>query len=308
MNYYILFFFLSASAILLLSVVTVCVAPIINGYLGENWGTENCKLLSDEYDYSKNLIINPNDIQKRALDEQKRYINICKREKEMHGLEYGSIIFDVVIGGYCAIFGLLHYLEVAKTFKKKTGIIGIITGTIGFILTLVYVIFSAYIFNNDLFYQSNNYSRHLDKLFPNGAYLKYNGYQYVPNYDIEKSFDEPKIAYVKYKELGQKRYNYDSDLYKQSLETNSKYRSCQNDNYSNRKNKYLDCDYIWKSDPLFTSNEYKHIYDRWITTIILSVFITLFNVGIIFFGFFLFQDEDNESGSIPLPKSSVNAE
>ena len=308
MNYYILFFFLSASVILFLSVVNVCVAPIINGYLGEDWGTKNCQLLSDEYDYSKNLIKNPNDIQQRNLDEQKRVINICKREKAMHGLEYGSIIFDVVIGGYCAIFGLLHYLDVAKAFKKKTGIIGIIAGGIGFILTLVYIIFSAYIFNNDLFYKNNNYSSNLDKLFPNGAYLKFNGYQYVPNYDIEKSLNDPHIAYVKYKELGQKRYNYDSDLFKQSLDTNSNYKSCQNDNHSNRKNKYPNCDYIWKTDPLVTSNEYKNIYDRWITTIILSVFITLFNVGIIFFGFFLFQDEDNVPGTIPLPKSSVNAE
>ena len=99
-----------------------------------------------------------------------------------------------------------------KAFKKKTGIIGIIAGGIGFILTLVYIIFSAYIFNNDLFYKNNNYSRNLDKLFPNGAYLKFNGYQYVPNYDIEKSLNDPHIAYVKYKELGQKRYNYDSDF------------------------------------------------------------------------------------------------
>ena len=49
-------------------------------------------------------------------------------------------------------------------YEKKTGLFGVITGTIGFIVTIIYTVFISYIFNND-----NN---GVKKLFPNGAYIK----------------------------------------------------------------------------------------------------------------------------------------
>ena len=299
-----LFFFICASAILILSVISICLAPIINGILGSEWGTNNCQFWSDDYDYyEKNVFTDKNnDEHKKALDKMKGKINVCKREKAMHGLEYASLVCDVVVGGFCAIFGLLHYLEVGLSFQKKTGIIGIITGTIGFILTIVYVIFSSYIFNNDLFYDENNDP--IGKLYSNGATYKYNGYQYIPNYDIEKALDDDNLRFVKYCELGQKQYNYDSELYKFSEESSSSYRTCRSI-VGNSKEQINRCDYIWNTR-INEKTEHKYLYDRWITTIILSVFIALFNIGMILFGFFLFSENGTPSGSTPLPVSSVN--
>ena len=299
-----LFFFICASAILILSVISICLAPIINGILGSEWGTNNCQFLSDDYDYyEKNLYTDKNnDEHKKALDKMKGKINVCKREKAMHGLEYASLVCDVVVGGFCAIFGLLHYLEVGLSFQKKTGIIGLITGTIGFILTIVYVIFSSYIFNNDLFYDENNDP--IGKLYSNGATYKYNGYQYIPNYDIEKALDDDNLRFVKYCELGQKQYNYDSELYKFSEESSSSYRTCRSI-VGNSKEQINRCDYIWNTR-INEKTEHKYLYDRWITTIILSVFIALFNIGMILFGFFLFSENGTPSGSTPIPVSSVN--
>ena len=299
-----LFFFICASAILILSVISICLAPIINGILGSEWGTNNCQILSDDYDYyEKNVYTDKNnDNNKKALDKMKGKINVCKREKAMHGLEYASLVCDVVVGGFCAIFGLLHYLEVGLSFQKKTGIIGLITGTIGFILTIVYVIFSSYIFNNDLFYDENNDP--IGKLYSNGATYKYNGYQYIPNYDIEKALDDDNLRFVKYCELGQKQYNYDSELYKFSEESSSSYRTCRSI-VGNSKEQINRCDYIWNTR-INEKTEHKYLYDRWITTIILSVFIALFNIGMILFGFFLFSENATPSGSSPLPVSSVN--
>ena len=283
-----LFFFICASAILILSVISICLAPIINGILGSEWGTNNCQFWSDDYDYyEKNVYTDKNnDEHKKALDKMKGKINVCKREKAMHGLEYASLVCDVVVGGFCAIFGLLHYLEVGLSFQKKTGIIGLITGTIGFILTIVYVIFSSYIFNNDLFYDENNDP--IGKLYSNGATYKYNGYQYIPNYDIEKALDDDNLRFVKYCELGQKQYNYDSELYKFSEESSSSYRTCRSI-VGNSKEQINRCDYIWNTR-INEKTEHKYLYDRWITTIILSVFIALFNIGMILFGFFLFSE------------------
>ena len=64
----------------------------------------------------------------------------------MYGLEYSSLIIDVICGLVCIILGLIHYFDVAKPFEKFTGIIGLSSGIIGFVLTLVYVCYSGYIF------------------------------------------------------------------------------------------------------------------------------------------------------------------
>jgi len=146
----------------------------------------NCKYLSDDLDYFKKEHSSPSDAEKEIITKNQREINVCKREKAMHGLEYSSLICDVFFGGVCAILGLLHYLEVGKSIEKKTGLIGIIAGTIGFVLTLVYVVFSAYIFNNDYYYKNSDYTGQQIKKFPNGAYLKWNGYKYIPNYEQYK--------------------------------------------------------------------------------------------------------------------------
>ena len=300
MNYS-FFFFLCASIVLVLSVISICTAPIINSVVGSSWGNRNCNKNSDDYNYYKK----EGSAAEQRLKELKRHINVCKREKAMHGLEYSSLICDITFGGICALLGLLHYLEVGKTIEKKSGLIGIIAGTIGFVLTLVYVIFSGYIFNNDYYYTNdNNYESHEQKLFPNGAYLKWNGYKYVHNYDEEKVLDDSHLAYIKWKDLGLKQYNYDSQLYKNSYITGAEFTTCLYDDTSGSP--LPSCDYIWKNT--YDKNMHnKYIYDRWITTLILSVFISVLNIGIILFGFFLFTQSESSPGGVLLPVVSTNA-
>jgi len=80
---------------------------------------------------------------------KKKLRNKCNRDKVMYGLEYSSLIFDVICGFICTILGLLHYFDIGKPFENITGIIGLATIIIGFILTLVYVIYGVYIFTNE---------------------------------------------------------------------------------------------------------------------------------------------------------------
>ena len=302
MNYS-FFFFLCASIVLVLSVISICTAPIINSIInGSSWGNNNCNMLSDEYNYEKK----EGSLTEQQLKEEKRQINVCKRQKAMHGLEYASLICDITFGGVCALLGLLHYLEVGKAIEKKSGLIGIIAGTIGFILTLVYVIFSGYIFNNDYYYKNNNYESHENKLFPNGAYLKWNGYKYVHNYDEEKIHDNPNLAYIKWKDLGLKQYNYDSKLYKNSYITGAEFTDCKDDIYNSASPSDPICNYVWGSNH-DKDMKNKYIYDRWITTLILSVFISLLNLGVILFGFFLFTQLESSPGGVLIPMTSTNA-
>ena len=51
-----LFFLCCASAVVILSIITIVVAPIINGVIWGSWGTLNCKQKSDTYDYHKIII------------------------------------------------------------------------------------------------------------------------------------------------------------------------------------------------------------------------------------------------------------
>ena len=305
-----LFFLIFSGAILVFSVVSICVAPIINGFLGEDWGHQNCQIISDDYRYIKgnyqnelkvdlpfkeyNIKASANDgiLSEKDFSPIKRKSNMCIRNKAMHSLEYVSIIFDIGFSLLLTILGLLHYLEIGNNFMDKTGLIGIIMGAIGFIITFVYLMFSCYIFNND-----NN---GIEKLFSNGAILKHSGQRFIPPYKIEKIYDKPEIKYATYSELGQKQYNYNYEIQK-FQNSSEKYKECLDETEKSG------CDFIWSSNnenPNETINKY--LYDRWITTIIISAFIIIFCVGIIVFGFLLLRSKNLEGNHTPIPMNSEN--
>lgn len=306
------FFFIIALAILVLSIVSICVAPIINGFL-KFGGTKNCKFLSDVYDYEKSLDNNLDESAKKIFDERhKKKINACKRRKAMHSLEYASLTCDIVLGGICAILGLLHYLEIGLNIQSKTGLLGIITGTIGFILTIIYVGFSGYIFTND--------KTQIKKYFPNGASYKWNGMKYVHPYDENEEKDHPDIIYATYSELGQKQYDYDSDFYKSFKQNSHQYTDCHTiqinsqetdipstqPTYQNSEGRSMYCDYLWERYyDTYIGNGNKYLYERWVTTLILSVFIFICCIGLILFGFFLFKNSNSDNIQIASSANQV---
>ena len=120
-------FLILSGAIVIFSIICICSAPIINGIIpnADSWNTENCQKLTDEYKEAKK----GND--KDTIEAAKRIKNKCNRDKAMYGLEYSSLIIDVICGFVCTILGLLHYFDIAKPFEKVTGIIGLSYGIIG---------------------------------------------------------------------------------------------------------------------------------------------------------------------------------
>ena len=123
----------------------------------------------------------------------------------MYGLEYSALIIDLFLGFICAILALLHFFDQAKYFEKITGIIGLATGIIGFILTLVYVCYSGYIFTKDHALDSNLSS--ILKLNGEGAFAEWDSSkgQYKCLYYKEK---DENSHLAKYSDLGKKQYNY----------------------------------------------------------------------------------------------------
>ena len=139
-----LIFFITSTTIVILSIISICGAPIINKLFPgfENWKSLNCTLYSDLED-SKSIQIN-------NLYNFRYLKNLCLRQKATYNLEYTSLIFNTSLSFICFYLSLLLHLSIGKEYKNTIGIFGFISGIICFILTLTYVCFSGYMFNNDI--------------------------------------------------------------------------------------------------------------------------------------------------------------
>ena len=290
-----LIFFCCSCCILVLTIVNLSIGPIINGPLGYTysnllqrgyfWGTANCKAISDTYD---DLIDNgrsKDDLKynyKWAIDE-------CKRKKGMHDMEYTTFIFDIVIGFVCGLLGLLHYFELKPDFISKTGLIGLICGVIGFIFSFVYVILNGIVF-------TNYYDWEFIKRDGDGAFAEKTG---TPGKYKCLYFDEKGNVYsliAKYSDLINKQYTYKKDRYK-SIDTNCKVSISSSyktyiEECSDSENGIVDgpanCEYLYASE--INDNDYKDTGDRFLTTLLLSLFICFASIGLAIFGFLLFKN------------------
>ena len=290
-------FFCCSCVILLFSIINLCIGPIINGRVsnpniripgaqtvGTIWGTLNCAYLSDQYDKKKKD--GPID------DKVKKYqyewkINECQRKKGMHDMEYTTFIFDIVIGFVCGLLGLLHYFELKPDFISKTGLIGLICGAIGFIFSFVYVILNGIVFTN--YYDAEFIKRDGD-----GVFAEKTGTpgKYKCLYFDETGNRHSLIA--KYSDLINKQYTYKKDRYK-SIDTNCKdlssstyISSCSNSDDGIINGPVANCEYLYASE--INDNEYKDTGDRFLTTLLLSLFVCFASIGLAIFGFLLFKN------------------
>ena len=286
-----LIFLCCACVILVFTIINLSVGPIVSLTVGSDWGYQNCKRLKDLYD------------EDQLTGDDKKYgtqwrLNRCKNTKGMHDMEYTSFIFNIVIGFTCGLLGLLHYFDVKKEFVSKTGLIGLGCGIIGFIFSFVYVILNGIVFTT--------YSPvTTPKRDSDGAFAELKGNKYECFY-----YDNPKNIYAlqaTYSDLINKQYNYDKDL----IESYEKpevggctfdYTECNNPNFKgnipgtiqypidlagNKKDcKYL---YVDSSSYFISTNMYKDMGDRFLTTLLLSLFVCLANIGLALFGFLLFR-------------------
>lgn len=281
MNKLVIFLFI-ALAVLIFSIICVSVAPVMNDILGKfsRFGKFNCKYYADQAKYAE------------SLDEkykQEKLRNLCYRQNAMYGLEYSSFIIDLGLGFICAQLALLHYFQIGKSFEKITGLIGLIGGGIGFILTLVYVCFSGYIFNNDpaFKYPESAYDELVTKLYPNGALIK--GASITSGVFAYSNDKSDNSQFAKYKDLGGIEYNYNKKLYEayHGLKDLGS-RKCRLDGETSG------CDYLYNTP--YEDNKNKYLYDRWCLSLVLAVFITVSNIGLLIFGFLIFKNSGDNSG------------
>ena len=312
-----LIFFCCACAILLFTIINLSVGPIVSGEGG--WGTLNCAKMSHDYDDRK-------DTSPELTDDQKKYywqrpIDECNNKKAMHDMEYTSFIFDIVIGFVCGLLGLLHCLDVKKDFISKTGLIGFICGIIGFIFTFVYLVLNGLVYTNYGQYPnsistgtnslSSNYYTYSSyiKLDSDGAFAELEGSQYKLIYfDKTENFY---ALYATYSDMGKKQYNYNRDLYR-AYQADSRCYLYSFDPMSYNANGYItssipsaatNCKKLYRTPTTYISN--RDSSDRFLTALILSLFVCLANIGLALLGFLLWKNPDGFSALEKPPQSVV---
>lgn len=224
-------FFCCASCILLLTIINLSIGPIVSGtlknFVGLDFGTSNCKKAKDDWDNAKDQPDANDDLIKYRYE----YLyDACQREKGMHDMEYTAFIFDVVIGFICGLLGLLHIFEVKKDFVSNTGLIGLICGAIGFVLTFVYVIFNGLVYTT--IYAMKNINGNIGYIYKRDgdyAIAEKDGDNYKCLY-FDNQYNLLSI-FAKFSDLGKKQYNYDKDIIKDY--TTYQIRNCIEDNSVN---------------------------------------------------------------------------
>ena len=285
-------FFAFSCCILVLSIINLSIGPVVNKVVSEikigsdevAWGTANCArykdLKDDEDDEDKK-----NQIQSA--------IDACERVKGMHDMEYTSFIFDIVIGFVCGLLGLFHLFELKKEFVPKTGLIGLVCGIVGFALSFVYVIFNGLVFTSKY---AGIRERESDGYFAEKKGTSANIYSCFASYDKDDIF----TGYAKFSDLNKKQYNYEKDFYGDDFDYHC---VCEDLLRECSKGETIDisltssgcesdiqgasCKYIYAE--AIEENGYKDIFDRFLTTLILSLVVCLANIGLALFGFLLFR-------------------
>ena len=242
------------------------------------------------------MLMQRNQIQTWTKQKKKDYeydISNCSNKKAMYNMEYTSFVFNMAIGFICVLLGLYGF---QKEVLPKTGIIGMALGALGFILTLIYVIYNGIVY-------TNYYTREIYKRDGDGAFAEFN--EEVQQYECYyfSDYGDTRALYAKYSDLIKSQYNYNYDLDKSFQEdyekgnctANSYITSCTSeyipniqgpyyyyDNYGNRHicNKF----YYHRNNEFTTYNNYD-ISARFLTVLLLSIVILLCYCGLIFFGF-----------------------
>jgi hypothetical protein len=216
-----LIFLCVSTAVVIFTVVVLNNAPIINGYVGDDWYDESCQNYVDLHKYYKDKTpaelvvygyITNTDDKDKWLDLLKEGKNKCYRNKAMIGLEYSAFNFNIVFGFTCALLGLFNYLKIGN-LGKIIGIIGLGSGVIGFVLTLVYIIYSGIIFTQDVV---DKKFTSLGSEYSSGASRKIRGDGAYAEWDDSKKGyvclfykkDKPDSLYLKYSDYGNKHLNY----------------------------------------------------------------------------------------------------
>ena len=287
-------FFICSCAVVIFTIINLSLGPIINYKVGFQWGLANCEKLEDDYEESQKY-----PMTEKERDAAELGISRCKNEKGMYNMEYTSFIFNTASGFICVLLGLYG---LQKEVIPKTGLIGMVCGIAGFILTFIYVIYNGIVYTN--YYDDNN---DLYKTDSDGAFAELVGTNVYECFYHNKPNDTEALR-AKYCDLIKSQYNYNKEL-ADSFKDNPEKQYCQpspkiceesqriydRDDVYYKRYIYVDGENIKPCSKLYyrqTSSDYSN-YDlsaRFLTTLILSIIILLCYCGLVFSSFLLSKE------------------
>ena len=201
-------------------------------------------------------------------------------------MEYIVFIIDLGIGFICVILGLNG---IQKELMPQTGLLAMILGVIGFILTFIYLVLNGIVYTN---YNDGNNTYKIDG---DGAFAELEGDKYKCFYFSEKNNED--ALYAKFSDLIKSQYNYNKKLKDIEKDENSELYHCNGvspvncleNGYIEGKRPYGSGNYCSKLYNYRSNNYYKNyaISSRFLGCLIITLFISLCLCGLAFCGFLL---------------------
>jgi len=268
--------------ILALAIINFHLGPVINGKI-VNYSLENCKKKSDDLeDYKNNPLRTEDEIKRRE-----REINECRNRKAMSIMEYLVFIIDLGIGFICVILGLNG---IQKELMPKTGLLAMILGVIGFILSFIYLVLNGIVYTN---YNDGNNKYKIDG---DGAFAELKGDKYECFYFSERNNQD--ALYAKFSDLIKSQYNYNKELNKIKNDEFSELHYCNRVVEPSHclENGYIEGkvpdgrgSYCSKLYYYSSTNSYAYYSrsSRFLACLLITLFISLCFCGLAFCGFML---------------------
>ena len=295
-------FLILSCCILMFSIININTGPIVTLTIGYSWPDLNCDLLSDEYDNDKKQYPDMDDDVKKY--EYEYPINLCKLRKGMYAMEYSSLVVDAIIGFVLTFISFFHFFGIKNEYVPYSAIIGIISSIIGFIFTFIYIVYNGLVYTND-YYVIENVDLFLDigiyKSDNDGSFAKLDNFGRYRCIDYE-SPENIYSFFAKYKDYHKRQYHYDKDLYF-TYKNEPEIRGCTNEyyfyycveeGYIDETISYTDnngishqCRKLYFYP--YETNLFKYISDKFLASLIFSLFICLCQICLIIIGIMLYR-------------------
>ena len=334
-----LIFFAIASAILLFSIIVINIAPAINGLVeGKDWSAWSCKYLSDGLSELKKRQVSSDDSQFKMFEKMLNLCN--RRQAMVgleYVVSNLNIIFGFICAllGFLLFINVGNMGKYTGLIGLGVGFVGFVL-TFVYVIESGLVFDDIDIDLWDILGGFLREEEHL-RIDSDGAHLEWNGNKYTC---IFYKKDDEFSTFIRYSDYGKKYLSYNKDLnvlegdnefiFREHVFSTTQSGGCiytsidrrsdcqkldegtsTDDLFTiNSKIKYYDyagnpkgdCDKLYYIDMgnLPKTNEKKILYDRWLTTLILSCFIFLLNIGLAIFGFLLFRESGGSSGPVAI--------
>ena len=280
-------FLVCSGIIAIFSGINYTLGPMINSlkypsYKKEfYWELLNCKKLSDdieEYEKKNIPIIDPDEYDKSLYE-----LRHCRLKSATYGMEHVSFIFNAIIGFICFVVGIFNYQD--KSIPKSN-IIGIISGILGLLLTLVYIIIGGILYTQYYPYTSV-YKRDSD-----GSVAENEGGKGFKCYYYSSKGDKTSF-YARYIDYMKSQYTYNKELVDFFKDTNcgiskSFYLSqCSESAYITVSEQQASCRKLYIYDSLYGSDN-TQAYDmsaKFFTVLFFSILMVPCYIALIFFAF-----------------------